>query len=177
MKNKRLLRWGYVLALVTLIYSTLAIVRPVCDFLRNHTPFSLLINLVIFSFIISCFCYLAWILRKGPKNLIGILFVFITIYAGILITIKIPEEKIHFLEYSLLAYLIYRALRLDLKNGRLYLTTIILSGIVGWGDEGIQHLLPNRYYDLRDVTFNFLGAVLGCFLLFVWDKSKRILNH
>jgi len=118
MKNKRLLRWGYVLALVTLIYSTLAIVRPVCDFLRNHTPFSLL-----------------------------------------------------------LAYLIYRALRLDLKNGRLYLTTIILSGIVGWGDEGIQHLLPNRYYDLRDVTFNFLGAVLGCFLLFVWDKSKRILNH
>ena len=33
--------------------------------------------------------------------------------------------------------------------------------MVGWLDEGVQGLLPNRMYDLRDVAFNALAAALA----------------
>ena len=33
--------------------------------------------------------------------------------------------------------------------------------LLGWLDEGIQWLLPNRVYDIRDVGFNALAAVMA----------------
>ena len=38
---------------------------------------------------------------------------------------------------------------------------VAVAGAAGWADEGIQFLLPNRYYDWRDVGLNLLGAVLA----------------
>ena len=36
---------------------------------------------------------------------------------------------------------------------------------IGYGDELLQGILPGRYYDLRDVAMNALGAVLGILVL------------
>jgi VanZ family protein len=38
---------------------------------------------------------------------------------------------------------------------------ILLTVAAGWIDEGIQHLLPSRYYDLRDVGFNAAAGALA----------------
>ena len=37
----------------------------------------------------------------------------------------------------------------------------LLTALAGWLDEGIQGLLPNRVYDLRDVGFNALAGALA----------------
>ena len=39
-------------------------------------------------------------------------------------------------------------------------TAVLVNGVAGWGDEGIQALLPSRVYELRDVALNFGGGVL-----------------
>ncbi len=37
---------------------------------------------------------------------------------------------------------------------------ILVAAAAGWGDELVQALLPNRYYDLRDVLTNLEAAAL-----------------
>ena len=37
----------------------------------------------------------------------------------------------------------------------------LIGTAIGWGDELVQAILPNRVYDLRDVAMNAAGAVLG----------------
>ena len=52
---------------------------------------------------------------------------------------------------------------------------VLLTTIVGWLDEGIQAVLPNRVYDLRDVAFNALAAVVCLIAVelvrWVWSRE------
>jgi VanZ family protein len=93
-------------------------------------------------------------------------------YAYGLATIAYPEEKIHFIEYGILAFLIYRAMRLSLARPGAYIGAFFLTGISGWVDEGIQHLLPNRYYQLEDVLLNAVSGALGLALLFLFERRS-----
>ena len=88
--------------------------------------------------------------------------------------VPIPEEKIHFPEYGFLAYLLYRALKIDVSNKTAYLVSFLLCAGFGWLDEGIQFLLPNRYYETKDVILNILGGGLGLYLTFIVEKAKSL---
>jgi hypothetical protein len=41
----------------------------------------------------------------------------------------------------------------------------VLTATAGWLDEGIQYLLPNRWYDLADVALNAASGALGAGLV------------
>jgi VanZ family protein len=41
------------------------------------------------------------------------------------------------------------------------LASALFTLAAGWIDEGIQGLLPTRFYDLRDVAFNAAAGVLA----------------
>ena len=47
-----------------------------------------------------------------------------------------------------------------------WLLALVLTLAAGWIDEAIQGILPNRYYDLRDVAFNFSA---GALYLLAWS--------
>ena len=46
-----------------------------------------------------------------------------------------------------------------------YATAAALASVIGLGDELLQGVTPGRYYDLRDVGMNALGAMLGVLVL------------
>ena len=73
---------------------------------------------------------------------------------------KTPEEAVHFLEYAVLGYFAYAALRFHLKDISIFFTASLVILFVGTVDEIIQWLAPGRYWDIRDVGFNFLGGAL-----------------
>ncbi|HEV8267544.1 MAG TPA: VanZ family protein [Thermoanaerobaculia bacterium] len=75
--------------------------------------------------------------------------------------LSIAEERVHFVEYGLLALLFRRALSFRRGPAAQYVLAWILASAVGWGDEAIQLVVPNRYYDLRDVAMNAVGAFLA----------------
>jgi VanZ family protein len=95
------------------------------------------------------------------------------LYAALIVSVQRPEEKLHFIEYGVLAGLIHAALvtrRERLKGLTEWslaamvwpgVITLLLTAALGWGDEGIQAILPNRFYDLRDVGLNVVGAVIA----------------
>jgi hypothetical protein len=65
-----------------------------------------------------------------------------------------PEETVHFVEYGVLGYLAWLALRQHLPDAGVHLGATLLVGLVGLGDEVLQWVVPTRYFDLRDVVIN-----------------------
>jgi len=74
------------------------------------------------------------------------------------------EERTHLFEYALVAALVHEALLERRENGRRVpapaLLALVISISLGWLDEGVQSLLPNRVFDLIDVAFNSIAATM-----------------
>ncbi len=154
------------------IYITLYPVRPVCEFLKKTIPFELWINI----FLAACLSGISILFFRKYKVTAfrGYVLLLITVsgYLYGLATISSPEEKIHFIEYGILAYLVFRALRLDHGAGAAYAGAFALTAALGWVDEGIQHLLPNRYYQTSDVVLNAVSGLLGLLLVYTFQHAR-----
>ena len=75
-------------------------------------------------------------------------------------------ERTHLAEYGVAAWLAWRAVKPHVRGPvAAYAAAALIGTAIGWGDELVQALLPNRVYDLRDVAMNAAGAVLGVVVL------------
>jgi hypothetical protein len=72
-----------------------------------------------------------------------------------------PIERVHLLEYGVLGWLAWRAVRQHVTPRVAFGLAALLTAALGWGEELVQWVTPGRYYDLRDVAMNALGGVLG----------------
>lgn len=71
-----------------------------------------------------------------------------------------PVEAVHFVQYGVLAVLIFRALLHRMRDPWIYLAAALLGGMVGALDEVLQWIVPLRHWDLRDIWINFVGGAL-----------------
>ena len=171
-KKERLQRWMRVGFCVLCIYATLYSVRPICEALKQYTPLSLIINfgmIALFSGVVSVF------FKKGYIRKASTCFFLLLVAAVYLLGWKfvpIVEERVHFIEYGVLSFLIYQALALDFKDRHAYFLAFVIASLVGVGDEGIQHLLPNRYYQFQDICLNSVSSALGLVLVSVLQREK-----
>lgn len=83
------------------------------------------------------------------------------ITAALLMGVEFPEERVHFLQYALMAGLAAAALRWHTSTGLAYLGAALFAAGIGCFDEILQGLLPSRTYDIKDIIVNAQGAVLG----------------
>jgi VanZ family protein len=74
---------------------------------------------------------------------------------------RFPAERLHLMEYGLLAYLSYSGLRLHLSRMSAYVLGFLISSAFGFLDEVIQYVLPNRVFEYRDVMTNVIASALG----------------
>ena len=81
-----------------------------------------------------------------------------------------PEEAVHFLEYGLLSFFLFKALSHQIKDKSIYITTAFFALFIGTIDEILQWAIPQRVWDFRDVGLNGLSGVL--FQLVVWKVIK-----
>ena len=93
-----------------------------------------------------------------------------------LTVIEIPEERVHFLEYSLLGSLVFTAWSLDLAGNRLYLVSLAFTALLGGIDEIIQYFLPNRVGELRDFSLNLVGGMIGIVMAWVLHRPTAKLK-
>jgi VanZ family protein len=70
------------------------------------------------------------------------------------------EEAIHFLQYGVLALLLFRAFSHRVRDVSIYAAIAITGGIVGTIDEIIQWMVPERYFDFRDIRLNIASCLL-----------------
>ena len=169
--NKNL--WAHVALWILVIYVSIPVARPLTDFLIKHLPFGNIVTTIAAVFFILVFWFI--VSRVSLRNLASFfsLAALTFAYAYMLVTIKIPAEKIHFLEYGVLSFLTFRALQKTQRALPCYILSLILTSLVGWADEGLQYLTPGRYYDVRDVIFNAIGGVLGLIFVFILKSGGR----
>lgn len=73
-------------------------------------------------------------------------------------------EHVHFIEYGVLAWLFYRAWR-PLDNGLALVWPLLMSVLVGIGDEFLQWFIPARVGEAHDIFID--GVAVACGLCFV----------
>ncbi|GAB4333106.1 MAG: hypothetical protein Kow0099_04950 [Candidatus Abyssubacteria bacterium] len=83
------------------------------------------------------------------------------VYVYLLHRSRFPAERLHLMEYGFLAYLCWRAFRVDFTTVTSYALGFVLSSAFGLVDELVQYVLPNRYFELRDVATNIIASALG----------------
>jgi VanZ family protein len=72
---------------------------------------------------------------------------------------------VHFLEYGVLALLLWQALRATPRlNRRAASLAFALTGLYAISDEWHQFFVPGRYSDVRDVMVDALGALTALWL-------------
>jgi hypothetical protein len=69
-------------------------------------------------------------------------------------------ERVHFIEYGVLAYLFYAAWR-PLGDPGSFILPVLAAAIVGTLDEWLQWFVPIRVGEVRDVVLNFVAIACG----------------
>jgi len=78
----------------------------------------------------------------------------------------VPVEAVHFLEYGLLGFFLFGALRFHINNRCIYFIAFLSGSLVGIFDEILQWIVPLRLWDIRDVGLNALSS--GLFQIGLW---------
>jgi len=99
------------------------------------------------------------------------LFVLAGLYSYFILKwLKAPAEAIHFLEYGLLGFFLFRALKYNIKDKSIYFTATLFCLLVGTFDEILQWITPRRIWSFRDVWLNTLSG--GLFQIALWTVVK-----
>jgi len=170
-RKERQKNWMLVYAWVFLIYSTLYIARPICDFLKATVAFSAFVDILCIG--LGAAALIGVVKKAKVFNALSyvLLAVVLVSYANGLMTLQYPEEKIHFIEYGVLAFLVYRALALGAHSPKAYAQSFVIVTVLGLVDEGIQYLLPNRYFQVEDVVLNSISGGLGLLIVYILHKD------
>ncbi|MYJ17458.1 MAG: VanZ family protein [Gemmatimonadetes bacterium] len=156
--------WLCALAVVVAIYSTLGLAGSLAEMLREH-------NLLPAAVLVLMLATVAAIVGSGLKGRPGRREIWVAlgvtaVYAMAVVRMGgTMEERTHLFEYGIVAVLIYQALSERARNGRRVPAPAVLALVaavaLGWLDEGIQALIPNRVYDNFDVVRNSVAAAAG----------------
>ncbi len=168
------LSWLWVGLCVLAIFLVVPVARAISSYVETHWDISLFGFSVLFAIIVIFFIclYLLWFRLKirAFSN-----YIWLAAIASIYVyfTLKLwrrPEEAIHFLEYGLLGYLLFRALRHHIPDKTIYLAAFLIGGTVGIFDEVLQWIIPLRYWDFRDVGLNALSV--GLCQIAIWKGIR-----
>jgi hypothetical protein len=162
-------RWAALGAYVATIYTSLPIAPRVGLRLLRSVPGGWLLGAGLPLLVLVGAGMLVFLLRRrrAPAWAYGVLALAVLGYGLAFSRLGVQRlERTHLPEYGVAAWLAWRAvapLVPDAFAG--YAAAAALAGAIGLGDELLQAITPGRYYDLRDVGMNALGAVLGILVL------------
>ncbi len=167
------LRWIPTLAYLLLIYATLGVVRPLAEQLRSA---SILRWTVLLLFAGGTLAAVLWRYKEAGRKRITVRIVLLSLLALIALFLPgLPEERLHFLTYGLLGWMICWSLEPGKPMSvRLWLAALILVWLAGGVDELIQLKLPSRVFDLRDILFNGTAGMLGIALFATGGRKNSI---
>ncbi len=177
--------WVMAGSCLLLIYSSLYIVRPLTEWLRAANLLRLAVG---GSFLLAAALLGLALLRKRPGWRVWMALAGIALgYVVLLSRFELPEERLHFLQYGIVGGLVYMALLERQKATSLgsaepsgggrnlwpAVLAFLITGAAGWIDEGIQEILPNRFYDLRDVAMNAGAGALAVLSIWIVGLATR----
>ena len=169
--------WGWTLAAVAAIYSTLGLASTLAGVLGES-------SLGPGLFVLSCLLVLVAVVTQGlgtrPGGAeIGVALGIAAVYLLVFTRMSIPAERSHLIEYGVVALLAREALVERASQGKRVpapaLLAVLLTVPVSVLDEGIQLFLPSRVFDPVDMLFNGVAAVMAVLSAsaLAWARKRR----
>lgn len=173
-REKRL--WLATLVVVIAVYSTAGFAGSLAAVLRQR---NLLEASFALAFLLTVVAVVGSALRRRPGG--REMWVALGVAAAVgMVAVRLgvgPEERTHLFEYGLIGVLVYQALAERVGNGSRVrapaVSAVIVTTLLGWVDEGIQALIPDRVYDIRDVGVNALAALMAVSASLLIARARR----
>ncbi len=153
--------WALLAGYILLIFASLPLVRGVVIALRQQHLLGGAVTLVYFLAAVAVVYHVVFDVRLSDRIAYFALVLLAAVTGAMVLGLAIPEERIHFVQYGLMALLARRALAWHVAPPRQIPGAFVLAAVAGWVDELIQGVLPDRVYDLRDVAINAVAALLA----------------
>lgn len=167
--------WALVIFMVTVLYTTLSLARAIWEFLLATFSYSLLCRSIASLFLLVVLLFLLYLIFKVKERRLSPYFFILSLGLVTFYCTRpfpYPTQWVHFLEYALLAFLMFNALRHDVRGRDLYTYSALLVFCIGLGDEVLQSLLPTRAYENKDLLLNSLGGFSALLLQgFILEKE------
>jgi len=176
--------WLFIYIYIIIIFLTIPFAPFLIQFIRSivgQKNYGYFISGIIFIFLFMIFRFS----KFWSLNMRGKFWLLFLTFSGILIVLsmEIPAERIHFLEYGFLGFLFVKAFESgNPSSNAKYFFAIISGAILGLSDElfqgvlQVQNIFPHirRYFEWKDVFMNAFGTFLGVvFYFYVWEKGRK----
>ena len=156
--------WGLVLLYIAFVYSTIPLMPQIWKILQEHTQGAIrYLGIGVIGVVALVLLVQVW-RSVGTRTLKPyiVLILVCPIYAYLLGRYAtFPAERLHLVEYGFMGFVFLRALRIDFAAPNAYIMSFALTVLVGFGDECIQWVLPQRFFELKDVQLNAISGALG----------------
>lgn len=169
--QKRFLAWLWVALCAAAIFLVVPTARAIQKFVGEHWGRAFFGYFVVAA-VAATFLTILYLLIVRMKIRAASNYIWLAACAALYLyfTLKLwrnPEEAVHFLEYGLLGFFLFRAWRLTVPDKAVYLASFLTGTLVGTFDEIFQWFMPGRYWDIRDVGLNALAV--GFFQVALWQ--------
>ncbi len=169
--------WFWAAAAVVAIYASLGQAAVLAEVLRARglleISFTVGFALVLVAVAVS------GLSRRPGRREIWVALGIAAVYGMVVVRMGIgPAERTHLFEYGLVAVLTHQALQERRTNGRRVrapaVLAVVTTALLGCIDEGIQWVLPSRVFDIRDMAFNCLAALMAVLasLALAWARRR-----
>lgn len=154
-------RWTCVVAYLGALFAFLPFAREVLLALTQRHAAGLVVTLLFLGSLAALVFYLVFSVRLSDFAAFVAVAFLIAVMGAMVLGLSVPEERVHFLQFGFLTLLARWAFAAHLPPARQYVAAGLVAGAAGWVDEAIQHFLPDRVYDLRDVALNAVAVLLA----------------
>ena len=132
---------------------------------------------VVFTMTLFAAGMLYFLIRR-KKDRFRILFSGLILTAAYTLAFKYlvlyPAEQFHFLEYGALSWMVYFMLIRENSLKKIIAVVLVFGAAAGILDEVIQHFLPQRHFEWRDILINLISSILGLagVAAIAWEREK-----
>ncbi len=170
--------WIVVALWVIILLLTIPLARRLTDYTRDILGDNAFGYIVIAIIIISTLFLLVRLKHTTtelkPKNIVWIVSCAVFLVAYTFSLWSNPIEAIHFIQYGVLAVLLFNALSWRHPNMLIYIAVVLATASVGIIDETLQWLMPNRVWGLDDIGINVMAAIVICIAIAKGIEPKVI---
>jgi hypothetical protein len=160
---------------IALIYASIPFVRRMRDAFATHWPAEFIAYGVITVVLGAAAATIVYLRLRRPKIGLADLLWLVGVAAVIVVWTRRlmgqPEEAVHFFEYGVLGFLLFRAFEKRVPDPTVYLAVTLTGFLVGTFDEFIQWLVPGRFWDFRDIVLN--GGAVALVQIAIWRLVIR----
>jgi VanZ family protein len=170
--------WLWVLLCTAVIYSTIPVARSMQKFISANIGREFFTHAVIFCIVCGfCIVFYFLITKLKVKNITQYLWLLLCGSIMIYFTLalkKYPEEAVHLLEYSILSFVVFRALSFKIQDWTVYISTVLIASVIGTFDELIQWITPDRVGHYKDIQLNTVSGLIGVLIISFGIRPAKI---